>query len=70
MSSRCETCMHWRPVEPTVSDDGECSRIGVIFYTESRHVVLDGNILPGKHDPTCPTLITPKSFGCARHEPR
>lgn len=57
----CSTCKHWSPVAQC-SDDGECSRIGVSVYTESKHVVLAGNLLPG--GPDAPTLITDAHFGC------
>lgn len=62
----CASCRYWKPVAPQTSDDGECSRVGVSVYLESRHVVLDGNIIPG--GPESPTLIVPAQFGCVRWE--
>jgi len=62
--ARCATCRHWNPLAPETSDDGECSRVGVSVYLDSKHVVLDGNIIPYGEL----TLITPKEFGCVRYE--
>lgn len=65
-TQKCIDCRYWRPMA-SYSDDGECSRVGVSVYLQSRHVVIDGNII---HNPdgSSPKLVTDASFGCIRWE--